>query len=105
MLTFRKIGFLLFILSILFTSCSSNQQETGIPIFNGISFDQGDNEKLGSADSTAIAIYEQYFNNDLKAQIPLYRTLKATGYTIYLGIPYKLSLDRFKKARKIQENV
>lgn len=85
----KKIIILIFLISALI-SCSSKQQ-TGVYLFNDISFKLNKGEEVVELDSQNKTNYHLYFG-EKATQIPLFRCIEAIDYTIYIGLPYNTSL-------------
>ena len=76
----------------LFISACSSTNDNEVVIFNNISFNLIEGEKLCFSETNNKEHYHAYFSNtDL--QIPLFRCIENKDYLIYIGIPFNTSLS------------
>lgn len=86
--------FLILYLLVSFTliSCSNNQ-ESGLFLFNKVYFNLNQGEKIATLDSSTKALFNSHFANK-PIQIPLYRCIKSKNYIIFIGIPLNCSIKK-----------
>lgn len=77
-----------------------NRNKQDIDLLNGVTFHTEQSELITDIDSAGKKPYLEYFNNLKEIQVPLFRIVKADGYTIYLGMPYHTSLKSMAAARQ-----
>ena len=79
-----------------FIACNSNKKDNEVFIFNDITFKLLEGEKLAAVKPKIKEDYLSYFKNT-NSQIPLLKIIKNKNYTIYLGIPFKTSIEKLIK--------
>lgn len=79
----------------------SNPQQ--IPLFNELTFNLLDDEKLVELNDT---IKESYFNFSTPdiMQIPLFRYIQGNDYHIYIGLPYRTSLKKIATSIELAQH-
>lgn len=88
---------------IFFISCNSHN-DNSIALFNDLSFELGKGEKLAEITSGTQSNYAGFISQK-KVQIPLFRYIKATGYDIYIGIPYNTSLSELNDSKLLGDSL
>jgi hypothetical protein len=98
-----KILFLLLV-AVTFLSCTSENKDNEVIIFNNISFKLSEGERLVEIESGLKEDYHSYLEGK-NFQIPLFKSITGRGYALYLGIPYNTSIKRLAKFQILdQEN-
>jgi hypothetical protein len=77
-------------------SCTSNENDKEVFLFNTLSFKLIQGENLVDINPEIKQNYHSYFKNT-PLQIPLFKCIKTSEYTIYLGIPYNTSIEELLK--------
>ena len=86
------------IIIILILSCSS-EKSNEIPLFNELTFKINDGEAIGAINSKIKRKYTEYFNNSL-IQVPLFKYIIHNNYEIFIGIPYRTSIEAMVQSQK-----
>ncbi len=79
--------------------CSCQSKNEGLALFNEYSFHLTGNEEVVEPDSVLRSAYLTHMNA-FKLQIPLFKTIKDSNYTLFIGIPYNSSMARIKESLK-----
>ena len=79
-----------FFLWMFFLGCNSNEGDE-IYLFNGISFELIEGEKVIKLDKDRKEIFHSYINNK-SVQIPLFRFIESKDYSIFVGLPFNTSI-------------
>lgn len=90
---------LILYLSICITIAScSFKQDSNVLLFNNISFELHEGEKVVKIDPKKKEIFDSYFNNK-SIQIPLFKCIKSDNYIIFIGIPFNTSVKELTNYR------
>lgn len=93
---FNKYTYII-LMAMLFCSCQSKNQ--GLALFNEYYFHLSGNEEVVEPDSVLRSAYLTHVNS-FQLQIPLFKTIKDSNYTLFVGIPYNSNMARIKESLK-----
>lgn len=85
------------LLSCLLSGCASKARQE-IPLFNDLGFQLLAGEKSARVDSRKEHSYASLTSSS-SIQIPLFKCIEGSGYTIYLGIPVNTSIPQLARQR------
>ena len=90
----KGISVLLFLLVLI--SCKSAISDQEVFLFNDISFNLRNNEKIVGLDKKNVAIFDSCFLNR-KIQLPLFKCIKNDDYSLYLALPLDASIKELSE--------
>ncbi len=91
--------------ALFFAACTvQTGDKNQIFLFNGKMFNTLEGEIQGFTDSLATHKYEQYFVDQGKMQIPLFKSIKTNEYDLFVGLPIKTSIQQLAQFKKAQTN-
>lgn len=86
----RYIALVLFFL---FAFSCKESSKSELPIFNNISFKLIEGEDAVIIDSANESTYHAFFSNQ-RVQIPLFKQIVAEEYQIFIGIPFRTTIEQ-----------
>jgi hypothetical protein len=92
--------YLLYIsLSLIIFSCSS-KRDSQISLFNDVSFQLNQGEKAEKIDAQKKEIFNAYIDPK-SIQIPLFRSVVADSFKLFIGIPYNTTLKNLTECKLV----
>ena len=92
----KKVFLLLSVIIIGFFSCK-NQGGSDLFLFNNVSFTLQQDEKVSTITNIEKDKFFSYFNEQAP-QIPIYKYIKTSTYTIYIALPYNTTIQNFSNS-------
>lgn len=100
----RKSHSFFIVFLLLLSSCSKNNTDKNVSLFNGISFHLKKSEKEERITPDINRKYKTLLVNHQDIEIPLFKYIKGEDYDIFIGLPYNTTLKRLYHSDSLRKN-